>query len=148
MWGFRLRREAAPAARRVAPFRRPPPLRGGGKNFKFRLASDHEKNQNTQKKVPTTQPNPQYSAKNNVSIHMIETFMPKLPLHYFSKLPPHQQHFIILQYLIHFYKYDIVLLFANRKKYSSNIPQYIVLLFANFRKLVKITLVQRPNFDF
>ena len=36
-----------------------------------------KQNQNTQKKVPTTQPNPQYSAKNNVSIHMIEAFMPK-----------------------------------------------------------------------
>ena len=127
--GFSLRREAAEAAGKALRAGRPEPLRGGGKNFKFRLASDHEKNQNTQKKVPTTQPNPQYSAKNNVSIHMIETFMPKLPLHYFSKLPPHQQHFIILQYLIHFYKYDIVFLFANRKKI-----------------LVKYTVVHRPSF--
>ena len=52
-----------------------------------RRTSDHQclnfvvqaipkQNQNTQKKVPTTQPNPQYSAKNNVTMHMIDTFMP------------------------------------------------------------------------
>ena len=35
-----------------------------------------KQNQNTQKKVPTTQPNPKYSAKNNVTMHMIDTFMP------------------------------------------------------------------------
>ena len=98
--GFGHRRAAAEAAQK----------RGGGQNpqtLTFVLRAITKQNQNTQKKVPTTQPNPQYSAKNNVSIHMIETFMPKLPLHYFSKLPPHQQHFIILQYLIHFYRYGL-----------------------------------------
>ena len=35
-----------------------------------------KQNQNIQKKVQNTLPNP-YSAKNNVSIHMIETFMPQ-----------------------------------------------------------------------
>ena len=45
--------------------------------LKFVLRAITKQNQNTQKKVPTTQPNPQYSAKNNVSIHMIEAFMPK-----------------------------------------------------------------------
>ena len=58
---------------------RPPPLRGGGQNpqsLSFVLRAITKQNQNTQKKVPTTQPNPQYSAKNNVSIHMIEAFMP------------------------------------------------------------------------
>ena len=41
-----------------------------------------KQNQNTQKKVPTTQPNAQYSAKNNVSIHVIDTFMPFLQFHF------------------------------------------------------------------
>ena len=62
---------------------RPEPLRGGGQNpqsLSFVLRAITKQNQNTQKKVPTTQPNPQYSAKNNVSIHMIETFMPILSL--------------------------------------------------------------------
>ena len=65
-------------ARKTAP--RPEPLRGGGQNpqsLSFVLRAITKQNQNTQKKVPTTQPNPQYSAKNNVSIHMIEAFMPK-----------------------------------------------------------------------
>ena len=35
-----------------------------------------KKNQNIRNKVPTTQPNPQYSAKNNVTIHVIVPFMP------------------------------------------------------------------------
>ena len=77
--GFGLRRAAAEAAwKRAAP--RPEPLRGGGQNpqsLSFVLRAITKQNQNTQKKVPTTQPNPQYSAKNNVSIHMIEAFMPK-----------------------------------------------------------------------
>ena len=41
-----------------------------------------KKNQNIRNKVPTTQPNPQYSAKNNVTMHMIDTFMPP-PSHRF-----------------------------------------------------------------
>ena len=41
----------------------------------FVVQAISKQNQNTQKKVPTTQPKPQYSAKNNVTIHMIDTFM-------------------------------------------------------------------------
>ena len=41
-----------------------------------------KKNQNIRNKVPTTQPNPQYSAKNNVTIHVIALFMPKCNCHY------------------------------------------------------------------
>ena len=36
-----------------------------------------KKNQNIRNKVSTTQPIPQYSAKNNVTIHVIVPFMPK-----------------------------------------------------------------------
>ena len=76
--GFGLSRAAAEAAqKRVVP--RPELLRGGGQNpqsLSFVLRAITKKNQNTQKKVLTTQPNPQYSAKNNVTIHMIGTVMP------------------------------------------------------------------------
>ena len=47
------------------------------KKWKYNIFKRLRKqNQNIQTKVPTTQPNPQYSAKNNVTIHMIYTFMP------------------------------------------------------------------------
>ena len=49
-----------------------------------------KQNQNIQTKVPTTQPNPQYSAKNNVTIHMIYTFMP----------PPLPQTTMLYSYII------------------------------------------------
>ena len=52
----------------------------------FFLQAIAKQNQNTQKKVPTTQPNPQYSAKNNVTIHMIAPFMPKCNCHYCQTL--------------------------------------------------------------
>ena len=51
--------------------RRPKPPK-----FKFRLASNHEKNQNIRKKCQLWAKFT-ISAKNNVSIHMIEAFMPK-----------------------------------------------------------------------
>ena len=61
------------------------------KKWKYNIFNRLRKqNQNIQTKVPTTQPNPQYSAKNNVTIHMIYTFMP----------PPLQQ-----TTMLHCYRY-------------------------------------------
>ena len=44
------------------------------------------KGQDTQQKVRDTQPNPRYSAKNNVAICMIATFMPNLIYLYSSQI--------------------------------------------------------------
>ena len=60
------------------------------KKWKYNIFKRLRKqNQNIQTKVPTTQPNPQYSAKNNVTIHMIYTFMP----------PPFQQTIMLYCYM-------------------------------------------------
>ena len=56
-----------------------------------------KKNQNIRNKVPTTQPNPQYSAKNNVTINVIAPFMPKCNCHYCQTLS-----FIVFLSLIQF----------------------------------------------
>ena len=61
------------------------------KKWKYNIFKRLRKqNQNIQTKVPTTHPNPQYSAKNNVTIHMIHTFMP----------PPLQQTTMLYCYII------------------------------------------------
>ena len=70
--GGRRRREAPTTAGAAATAARRTPRQ----TLKFVLRAITKQNQNTQKKMPTTQPNPQYSAKNNVTIHMIYTFMP------------------------------------------------------------------------
>ena len=68
-----------------------------------------KQNQNTQKKVPTTQPNAQYWAKNNVSIHVIETFMPILEFDFHFAFSV--SYFICKYYtvLILFYQMDVTI---------------------------------------
>ena len=80
---------------------------GPSRMFKFCRPSDSEKNQNTQKKVPTTQPNPQYSAKNNVTMHMIDTFMPP-PFHILA----------CLKYSMIIFQQYLAKLYSNLSKYS------------------------------
>ena len=91
---------------------------GGNGGPARRRTSDHQclnfvvqaipkQNQNTQKKVPTTQPNPQYSAKNNVTMHMIDTFMPP-PFHILA----------CLKYSMIIFQQYLAKLYSNLSKYS------------------------------
>ena len=121
----RRRREAPTTAGAAATAAR----RTTRQTLKFVLRAITKQNQNTQKKMPTTQPNPQYSAKNNVSIHMIEAFMP----------PP-----FIITGLNHITNKWILLLFwtinVQLLNFLSKIPPVIDTNFRNFRKILKFAM--------
>ena len=67
----------APAADAGALYRGLRRYAAEARNRDFKIISPIvKKSQDTQQKVRDTQPNPRYSAKNNVAMHMIATFMP------------------------------------------------------------------------
>ena len=84
------------------------------------------KGQDTQQKVRDTQPNPRYSAKNNVAIRMIATFMPKyneifncfLCLYAISSV---QQILLIIYCLLSQIRYSCI--YLNMDKTISNFLQ-------------------------
>ena len=92
--------------------------------------------------MPTTQPNAQYSVKNNVSIHVIETFMPNLSFHF---------HFVsCFVFIFGFFRvlYNSIIYL---KSVSSNINQIYnskLSFISQITKIkVKFSLVHRPKFS-